>query len=238
MTTTTTTSPSFIWRLKEAVFPTMPDFPALLNEQCDVLVETTGRLLEFMKNNSQEDGEAVRALEHRGDELKARNLSMLGQAFATCMDREDIRRATTTIDMVMNYCKTTIREMQILNVSPDDAMVEMVTVLHEGAMVLRDGYRHVQPGGTGQDIARTDYELVMKAERNIEKVYRRSIARLFTAEDELQALADKAPGAKAKAVAKVIEMFKRREVYRHLSNAGDELARAGSILRDIIEHSV
>ena len=32
----------------------------------------------------------------------------------------------------------------------------------------------------------------------------------------------------------VIEIFKRREVYRHLSNAADRVAEAGETLHDIV----
>jgi uncharacterized protein Yka (UPF0111/DUF47 family) len=36
------------------------------------------------------------------------------------------------------------------------------------------------------------------------------------------------------AMASVIRIFKRREVYRHMSNAADRLARAGEVLHDIV----
>ena len=32
----------------------------------------------------------------------------------------------------------------------------------------------------------------------------------------------------------VIEMFKYREIYRHLSNTADRLEHAGGVLRDIV----
>jgi hypothetical protein len=40
--------------------------------------------------------------------------------------------------------------------------------------------------------------------------------------------------SKIRAILAVVEMFKRREVYRHLSNGGDQLAWAADRLRDII----
>ena len=36
------------------------------------------------------------------------------------------------------------------------------------------------------------------------------------------------------AMACVIVIFKRRELYRHMSNAADRLARAGEVLHDIV----
>ena len=47
------------------------------------------------------------------------------------------------------------------------------------------------------------------------KAYRRGIAELFQGDD-------------------YINMFKRREIYRHLSNAADRVAAAGNTLHDIV----
>ena len=57
----------------------------------------------------------VRDLEHEGDDLKSANLDTLNSAFSTPMDREELYRAIATIDHIMNYAKTTIREMDTLN---------------------------------------------------------------------------------------------------------------------------
>ena len=49
----------------------------------------------------------------------------------------------------------------------------------------------------------------------MEKAYRRAIADLFQGDD-------------------YINMFKRREIYRHLSNAADRMADAANTLHDIV----
>ena len=36
------------------------------------------------------------------------------------------------------------------------------------------------------------------------------------------------------ALKQVMDVFKKREVYRHMSNAADKMAKAGEILRDIV----
>jgi hypothetical protein len=43
------TQPSIFRRLFERVFPKMPDFFALLTEQCQHVAHTTGLLVEFME---------------------------------------------------------------------------------------------------------------------------------------------------------------------------------------------
>ena len=54
-------------------------------------------------------------------------------------------------------------------------------------------------------------------------MYRAALAELFSAEHHIEALSQKTENAEADAMMYVIEMFKRREIYRHLSNGADRL---------------
>lgn len=213
------------------VFPKMPDFYALLDEQLALVEESAANFVAFMEKNDKQKGEAVCEVEHKGDELKNRNLAILNWAFSTPLDREDFNRAITTIDMVMNYAKTTVREMEILGVGTDQYTLEMARLMQTGAQNLRKGYANSK---TNRPEAEAAAAAVLKAEREIEKVYRRAIADLFTAEENLRNLASHTANSKTEAVKAIIEMFKRREIYRHMSNAGDELAKAGGVLNDIL----
>jgi hypothetical protein len=53
----------------------------------------------------------------------------------------------------------------------------------------------------------------------MEKVYRRAIAELFNGPAEPQ---------------NIVAMLKRREIYRHLSNAADRADQAANIISDIV----
>jgi len=222
---------SLLTRLVNRVFPRMPDFYGLMNEQCDVLVEAMDAFVQYMEESSKENARRVRLIEKRGDELKARNLDILNRAFSTPMDREDIYHAITTLDMGMNYAKTTTREVEVLSIVPDKYMLEMAMEYRNAATALQRGYRTLSTNPVqGEEAAAA----VRKAERNIEKIYRRALAELFDATDMLQVMEANAPDAKTQAVLRVVEMFKRREIYRHLSNGADRLARASERLHDII----
>ena len=113
------TKPSAIRRLFERVFPKMPDFFALLAEQCQQVAHTTGLLVEFMETGEATTGQLIRQNEHEADRLKVRNLHTLNEAFATPIDREDIYRAIVDLDEIVNYCKTTVNEMDVLGLAPD-----------------------------------------------------------------------------------------------------------------------
>ena len=105
------TSDSVVTRIVDRVFPRMPDFYGLINEQCDVAVAAMEAFVLYMETGHAEKAAEVRHLEKAGDDLKDRNNDMLNKAFATPMDREDIYRAIISVDHIINYAKTTVREM-------------------------------------------------------------------------------------------------------------------------------
>ncbi|HYQ70840.1 MAG TPA: DUF47 family protein [Gammaproteobacteria bacterium] len=222
---------SVVTRLIDRVFPRMPDFYALLNEQCDLVVEAMEVFVQFMENGDIKLAKQVRGLEKRGDELKARNTDILNKSFSTPMDREDIYRAIASIDHIANYAKTTTREIEVLGVEPDKYMLELAVLLKEGAYAVQRGYAKLSEN---PQLAEEDSQAARKAERSAEKVYRRALGELFREDAYIEMLEDQDTDSKVTAVRLVIDIFKRREVYRHLSNAADRLARAGEVLHDIV----
>ena len=241
-------SNSVVSRLIGRVFPRMPDFYSLINEQCDLAVEVMSELVAFMSSGNWDKALRIRKLEKRGDVLKARNIDVLNRAFSTPMDREDLYRAIVTVDHIINYAKTTVREMEVLGVQPDNHMLEMAELLHQGALALQRGFRKLSSDPAS---AEEDADAARKAERNTEKIYRRALADLLDPDHYIKTRDDKHSAAIASieglleplgqhsepvalALAFVVDTFKRREIYRHLSNAADRLAHAGEVLHDIV----
>jgi len=184
----------------------------MLAEQSLHVEKTVELLVEFMETGSAEIGARIRQDEHLADVVKVANIHVLNEAFSTPIDREDIYRAIVNLDDVVNYCKSTVGEMDVLALSPDPHTLAMSRALLAGATALRNGF-----GKLGKDTANAalDAEGARKAERQIEKLYRAALADLFQGDD-------------------FIRMFKRREIYRHLSNAADRMAHCSSTLYDIV----
>ncbi len=204
--------PNLLSRIRDRMFPRSPDFFTLLEEQAEMMVHSVRLLEQYMRTGDPEVGMQVKAEEHAADTLKARNLGVLNEAFSTPFDREDLYRAIIHLDHVVNYCKSTVNEMDLLKVSPDQHTLAMVKQLGEGAQALRDGFSRLRRNPAA---AREFADGGRRAERRMEKLYRAALVDLFQGDDYLN-------------------MFKRREIYRHLSNAGDRLARASNTLHDIV----
>lgn len=211
------------------IAPRVPDFYGLLEAQCDVVVEGLDALVAFTRDGAPEHGERVRALEKEGDRRQAHTLETLARAFATPIDRGAIHLAATAIDDVLNYAKTTVREVEILEIPPDRWMSELAEHLRTGGVALRDGFAHLRDDPAA---AQTAAQAVHKSERNAEKVYRAAVADAFAAERYERLL--QAEGGVAPAVERLLLALRRREVYRHLSNAADRLDTAGRELLDIV----
>ena len=205
-------SPSLLRRIFERVFPRMPDFFRLLTEQCQQVAHTATLLVEFMETGDPETGKLIRRDEHEADQTKVRNLHTLNEAFSTPIDREDLYRAIIDLDEVVNYCKTTVSEMDVLALAPDKHCLDMALHIKLGVDALVLGYAKLSTDPAG---AAGDADSARKAERRVEKAYRHAIAELFQGDD-------------------YIHMFKRREIYRHLSNAADRMANCANTLHDIV----
>ena len=199
-------------RLYQRVFPTVADFFGMLAEQSANASETTRLLVEFMETGHASVSQKVHDDEHEADRIKAANLSVLSDAFSTPVDREDLFRAITTLDDIVNYCKSTLVEMDMLGLQPDKHSLEIAVHIREGTEALAKGFGRLatDPAGAG-----VDANAARKAERAVEKAYRRAITVLFQGDDYLN-------------------MFKRREIYRHLSNAADRVADAARALDNIV----
>ena len=204
--------PPVFRRLFERVFPKMPNFFALLTEQCEHVAHTTGLLVEYMESGDPATGDQIRQDEHTADHIKIRNLHTLNEAFSTPIDREDLYRAIIDLDEIVNYCKSTVSEMSVLALVPDKHCLEMAMHIKLGTDALALGFAHLAKETA---TAAADADAARKAERKVEKAYRRAIAELFQGDD-------------------YINMFKRREIYRHLSNAADRMANCANTLHDIV----
>jgi len=222
---------SIVTKLTARIFPVMPDFYGMMVEHCDLVARAMDVFLAFMETGDVAKGEQVRAMEKEGDELKSRQMEVLNHAFATPMDREDIYRAIMAIDEILNYAKTTIREMEALDVQPDAHMAEIARLLRDGTHSLRDGYAKlsVKPMDGEADAA-----AARKAERKMEQTYRRALVHLYDRDTNLKLLVQKSDATAADALSMALDIFRTREIYRDMYGAADKLLEASRVLHDIV----
>ena len=205
-------SKTLLARILDRVFPKVPDFFHMITEQTLMVSRTVDLLVEYMEHDGAQVAEALKLDVHEADLIKVRNLHELNDAFSTPIDREDIYRAIIALDDIVMYCKTTVHEMDVLGVKPDQFMQDISHCIKEGVDALANGYAKL---GTTPASAAEDANLARQAERHAEKLYRVALPKLFDGTD-------------------YINMFKRREIYRHLTNAAEHMALCANRLHDIV----
>jgi uncharacterized protein Yka (UPF0111/DUF47 family) len=205
-------SKTLLARILDRVFPKVPDFFHMITEQTIMVAQTVNLLVEYMEHGDQQIAETLKQDVHEADLIKMRNLHELNDAFSTPIDREDIYRVIIALDDIVMYCKTTVHEMDVLGVAPDDFMRNVAHCIKQGVEALANGYAKL---GSTPATAALDADEARKAERHAEKLYRIALPILFEGTD-------------------YINMFKRREIYRHLTNAAQHMALCANRLHDIV----
>ena len=217
-------------RLWQQVVPTMPDFYGLLEEQADNLRATVAALADYLEEGDEALAPRIRALVEQGHGLRSSNLDLLHRTFVTPIDREDIYDLVNALDHILDYVENTVREVEVLRVPPDDLMRRMTAELGEGvaSLALALARFHARETRDAADTVQT-----REAERRVEDLYRDALANMFQGQEYQELSTGSEPPSVLACLDFVMARMKRREVYRHLSNAADRLARAGEILRDI-----
>lgn len=208
----TLASKTMLGIILDRVFPRMPDFFQMLTEQNIRVAHTVNLLVDYMENGDPAIADALKENVHEADLIKVRNLHELNEAFSTPIDREDIYRAIMSLDDIVMYCKTTVHEMDVLGVTPDNFMRDISRSIKEGVDALANGFAKL---ANTPATAALDADAARKAERHAEKLYRVALPTLFEGND-------------------YINMFKRREIYRHLTNAAEHMAQCANTLHDIV----
>ena len=158
----------------------------------------------------------VRQCEQEADEVRRILISELNRTFVTPFDREDISALSRAIDDIMDYAWTTVKEMEMLHVTPTPYLQRMVSLLQEAAREVHLAMLRIKDHPA---VASEHAQRAKALENRVETVYVEALADLFNGP----------AGPK-----RVIVILKMREIYRHLSNAADRGDAAANIISDIV----
>lgn len=194
-----------------------PDrFVQLLLQQTDYTVKGMEALTEYMDDPCTERAQVITKMEKEADEVRRILIDELNHTFVTPMDREDIHALSRAIDDIIDYGYTTVGEMDILDVQPNNYLRRMVSLLRDAAREIHMSVLRL----SDHPAVAEDHAVRAKAlENRVETVYREALADLFSLPRDVE---------------HVVEMLKLREIYRHLSNAADRGDEAANVLTDIV----
>jgi predicted phosphate transport protein (TIGR00153 family) len=103
-----------------------------LEAQSANLVKATSALVELIANydNIVERKEAIKELEHKGDEITHDLYTIIDKTFVTPLDREDISKLTGAVDEILDYTDGTAERFLLFKIrEPTPFMVELAKTL-------------------------------------------------------------------------------------------------------------
>lgn len=225
-----------------------PGLLELVREQCDLAVRATEVLSDYLENQGEDAAEQIRRCEREADSLRSNSFETVRRKFFKSPLREEVHRAINSIIAIIHHAQTTVREMEALDLSPDRHLKQMSTLIQAGALSLQAGYKKLAAGS--QDVEE-NVEAARQTERDTEEAYRSALADLFDARSFMAALDSREHhsdtkflgrylaerqdhhGAAAKALAFVVDLFRRREILGHLSSTAYRVLLASDALHEV-----
>ena len=185
--------------------PESPDVLGMLKRQFVVTGEGVDALVAWAHGDPSK-ASAVRGLEHEGDERKRELEVALRTAFTTPYEPEDLYTLSRGIEWVLNLSKDLVRESEVMACPPDPPLAEMCMALSRSVHLLGEAIEALE---ARSDEATEKANAALKAQRELEKIYRDAMAALLAVPD-------------------LREVTARRELYRRV-------ARIGEVVVDIAE---
>lgn len=188
------------------------DFYDLLKEQSKLTLDGVYALEKYMVTGDLKAGHEVNKIEKLADAKRKFLIDELDKTFITPFEREDIFGLSRAVDDILDYCDTTVKEMEIYELMPTDELKEMVAVIKNSTEYIHKSVCNLNKNrkeGMEQALKAKKYE------NEIETLYRENLAKLLKGDD-------------------IKYIFKMREIYRHLSNCADRIDLAGDILGHIL----
>ncbi|MBF0308750.1 MAG: DUF47 family protein [Magnetococcales bacterium] len=224
-------SNSLFGKMLDNVFPRVPPFLSMITVQCEILTSSLNILAGYMGGEVKDAVANIAKQEEAAHALKEKHLDILNNAFSTPIDREDVLRAITTLDIPVGSARVVMEEMEGLKVAADKFSLEMSVMLREAATAIQRGFGKLEtnPGSADPDALGALQTLL-----GIDRVYRKALGSLYTIDEDLKRFAAHTEDAEVKAMQHVVDMMKRREMYRHLRDLGIQLSDAARVLHSIV----
>lgn len=165
------------------LLPKEDKFFILLEQQSQVLHQAATTLATSAQSNmtSELAYQAVREIEHQGDELVDQMEKALAETFITPIDREDIHTLSTEMDDVIDFCNSAARFRVLYNVhQPTIPMFELMQIIVSCAEVIHNSMPALRTRQYHQFLEAK--KIIKKLEKEADVIYRSAVSDLFNSD--------------------------------------------------------
>jgi len=201
--------------MKIRFFPRNEDFFCLFEQASDNLVNGADHLQDFMNDyvDIEKKAQAIKDIEHKGDQLTHEIVEKLNRTFITPIDREDIHALTSGLDDVVDSIEAVSNRMIAFKIeAPTDSLKEMTDILCHAAAQIQSAIHSLR---------RLDYLMafcieIKNLETKADEISRRLISDLFENEKD------------------PIAVIKWKEIYGRMEAATDRCEDIANIIEAIV----
>ena len=187
-------------------------FLSLLERHTGILTQAADAFRSYVTEGTPSLVTDINELEQQADVCLSALTTALRDAFITPMDRQDIYNLGEAIDDMIDYLNSAAAEISLFKVSSTHHMRAMATILDDAASSIAASVKCLK---SDPPRAWERAREAQHAENLVEERYRIALAELFDGDD-------------------IHEIFKLREVYRHLSNSADRADAIGRLIGKIV----
>lgn len=188
------------------------NFFSLLTSQCTHMCKAMQKLNEYCVTHDESKADEVVKIEDEADMVRRVLIDEINKTFITPIDREDLFRLSSQIDEITDYAKTSVDEIRLFKVAPDEDMDNITKTLCE---MCEHIYKAVTNIEHHKAISRDEAIKVKELENTVGLQCCVALSNLFECDD-------------------FKKIFKYREIYRHLNHTADIGDMAMDYLLDIL----
>ena len=157
----------------------------------------------------------ITEMEHQGDTITHRVISLLHRTFVTPFDREDIALLAHTLDDILDYIHSAADAMFIYKIAaPTDRAKELADILHQGVVEVEKSLAGLRKRSELKTMQERCVE-INRLENMADRVYRAAMGELFENTDD------------------ITQLIKWREIYEHMEAATDRCEDVANVLEGV-----
>ena len=187
------------------------NFFDLLKSQSAYAVKAMALLNEYCTTGNEELADVVISLEDEADQVRRTLIENLNKTYITPIDREDLFHLSRLIDEIIDYIKTSVDEIHLFKIKPNEDMIKITDALYEMTGHLHEAISNMEHD---QESSKIFAYKVKNLENVTESLTKGAYARIFESDDFKM-------------------IFKYNEIYRHLNHTADVADSAMDFLLDI-----
>ncbi len=160
--------------------------------------------------------QAIKEVEHTGDELTHETYEQLNRIFVTPIDREDIAAISSALDDVLDLVEAAADDFVLCSIEePLPPAMEMAQIIVQGCLEIQEAVAHLRRLNKDRAVFRNRLNEINRLENQGDAVYRNAIQSIFRQSDPLLIL-------------------KWKQVYDHLEKAIDSCEDVADVLHGVL----